>query len=172
MVRLATMLLSLASAVYSQAPLQFSTPMPYVLTLNGSGPVTQIISRPRATSLSVHIASMRLPPGATLTIGTEDGRDKVVYTGDLDDVDSAVFTQPRLLLNYSSPTYSTGSSAPIVTIDTYFAGGANAGGLESICSTAGYASVGVACLYADAAKTAVSRAVARLVIRGKSLCTG
>ncbi|KDO16397.1 hypothetical protein SPRG_18078, partial [Saprolegnia parasitica CBS 223.65] len=123
---LTAMLLSLLfAAVSAQTALRFSTPVPISLTLDGSGPVTQVLSSDRATSLSVHIASMHLPPGATLTIGTEDGRDKVVYSGDLRDVYSAVFTQPRILLKYSSPTYSMNSSsnAPIVTIDTYFAGG-------------------------------------------------
>ncbi|KDO23015.1 hypothetical protein SPRG_11861 [Saprolegnia parasitica CBS 223.65] len=162
----------LFAAVSAQTALRFSTPVPISLTLNGSGPVTQVLSSDRATSLSVHIASMHLPPGATLTIGTEDGRDKVVYSGDLRDVYSAVFTQPRILLNYSSPTYSmNSSSAPIVTIDTYFVGGAG-GGTESICTSTGDASKPAACYASDVAKTKASKAVARLRMGGSGLCTG
>nr|AIG56218.1 secreted protein [Achlya hypogyna] len=161
----------LASAA-GQSPLKIASSVPYALTIDGSAPVSTVISNTRATSLSVHIASMNLPPGATLTIGTVDGKDKVVYTGAHTNLVSDYFIQNKVVVSYAAASYSN-NTTPLVAIDKYFAGTPDAGGLESICSTTGDLSRPAAC-YAtsEPVKYAKARAIARLVIGGSSLCTG
>ncbi|OQS06895.1 hypothetical protein THRCLA_20268 [Thraustotheca clavata] len=170
MLRSFSIVLSSLALVSAQTPYSIGTSVPYLLTIDGGAPFSKVISDATASSLSVHIASMHLPPGATLTIGTIDNLDKVVLTGNQTNLVSDFFNKNQILVKYSAPTYHSGI---VVTIDEYYAGSANNGNLESICSSNGDLAKPAACYKtSEATKYKASQAVARLTIGGSSLCTG
>ncbi|OQR88910.1 hypothetical protein THRCLA_10032 [Thraustotheca clavata] len=161
---------TLLALVQAQKAYSVGSAVPYSLTIDGGAPFSQVISNPTATSLSVHIASMELPTGATLTIGSLDGSDKMVLTGFQSNLYSDFINQKQIVINYSAPEYHNGT---VVTIDKYFAASTTHNDLESICSTSGDLSSPSVCYQtSDAVKYKKSQAIARLVINGNSLCTG
>nr|AIG55707.1 secreted protein [Thraustotheca clavata] len=170
LVRIAALLSSALALVQAQTAYTFGSAVPYSLTIDGGAPFSQVISNPSASSLSVHIASMELPAGATLTIGTLDNSDKMVITGFHTDLISDFFNQKEIVIKYTAPEYHNGT---VVIIDKYFAGSTKHDDLESICSLSGDLSKPAACYAAsEPVKYKASQAVARLLIGGSSLCTG
>nr|AIG55520.1 secreted protein [Thraustotheca clavata] len=169
LLKLAALLSSALALVQAQSPYSIGSAVSYSLTIDGGAPFTQVLSNPSASSLVVHIASMELPAGATLTIGTLDNSDKRVFTGSHNNFFSGVFNQKEIAITYTAPEYHNGT---VVTIDKYYASSPPNNDLESICSKDGDLSKPAVCYQgSEPIKYQKSQAVARLTING-GLCTG
>nr|AIG55507.1 secreted protein [Thraustotheca clavata] len=172
LVKLTALLSSAFGLVQAQKACTIGSAVPYSLTIDGGAQFSQVISNPSATYLSVHIASMELPTGATLTIGTLDDTDKMVLMGSHTNLVSDFFTQMQIVIKYTAPEYHNGT---VVTIDKYFAGSVSTTqlGSESLCSSSGDLSKPAACYAStEPSKYQSSQAVARVFIGGTTLCTG
>ncbi|KDO16723.1 hypothetical protein SPRG_17783, partial [Saprolegnia parasitica CBS 223.65] len=162
----------LVAAMASPVPLDIGADNALALSADGAKPVSQIIERAGATYISVHFSSMNLPDGASITITSLDGSKKVSYSGKHDDLFTTTIDADRVVLTYSAPSYEKASSGSIFVVDKFISGtGGSKNLLESICGTDN--SKPSQC-YAESEKTKfeTSKAVARLLINGRSLCTG
>ncbi|KDO23016.1 hypothetical protein SPRG_11862 [Saprolegnia parasitica CBS 223.65] len=160
MMRLAKLTCALlVAAMASPVPLDIGADNALALSADGSKPVSQIIERSGATYISVHFSSMNLPDGASITITSLDGSKKVSYNGKHDNLFTTTIDADRVVLTYSAPSYEKASSGSIFVVDKFISGtGGSKNLLESICGT-------------DNSKPS-HKAVARLLINGRSLCTG
>ncbi|OQR87424.1 hypothetical protein THRCLA_22914 [Thraustotheca clavata] len=165
----AALLLSTLALCQAQTADTIGSVVPYHLTIDGGAQFSQVISDPSATYLSVHIASMKLPTGAALTIGTLDDTDKMVLKGSQKDIISEYFAQPQIVIKYTAPEYHNGT---VVTIDKYFAGLPKQSNLESLCSTTDQSQPAVCYASTEPVKYNTAQAIARLFIGGTTLCTG
>ncbi|EQC25285.1 hypothetical protein SDRG_16839 [Saprolegnia diclina VS20] len=173
MMRLATLTSALlVAAMASPAPLDIGADNALAFSADGSKPVSQIIERSGATYISLHFTSMDLPEGASITITSLDGSKKVSYTGKHDDLFTTTIDADRVVLTYTAPSYEKTVSGSVFAVDKFISGtGGPKNVLESIC---GEDNSKPSQCYAQDEKTKfdTSKAVARLLINGRSLCTG
>ncbi|EQC25284.1 hypothetical protein SDRG_16838 [Saprolegnia diclina VS20] len=158
--------LCLAAAV-AVDPLDLGLEYPLHIYGNGSAPFSQLIERTGASFISVHFVSMDLPAGATLKIASLDGAQEVSYQGRHTDLFSATLATDSVRVTYTAPSYETAAKFEI----DHFITGKPASKLESVC---GKDDSKPSMCYAESesAKFKASKAVARLVIGGRFLCTG
>ncbi|OQR87068.1 hypothetical protein ACHHYP_09552 [Achlya hypogyna] len=173
MFRLAKLVSALvaATALAGPAPLNIGADNAISVTADGSKPVSQIIERSGATYISLHFASVNLPKGASVMVTSLDGSKKVEITGSHSDYFTETIDADRVVLTYTAPSYDKADSNVFV-LDKFVSGtGGPKNVLESICGTDN-SKPSVCYADSDKAKRTVSTAVARLLINGRSLCTG
>ncbi|OQR90870.1 hypothetical protein ACHHYP_05169, partial [Achlya hypogyna] len=161
-----------AHVAASPQPYQIGYPVPLQLATDGSTAFNETIHRAGATYLSVHFTSLALPPSATLSLACADGSARVEYVGTQRDFYSESMACDTVTLTYAAPAY-TKAAQNVFEVDQYVTGTANGGSkLETICSISDESRPAACSQTAEADKFAATRAVARLLINGRRLCTG
>ncbi|EQC38038.1 hypothetical protein SDRG_04468 [Saprolegnia diclina VS20] len=159
-----------AQQCVQQASIEIGKETPLSLTFNGDAPFSHTIKQVGATYTAVHFDALNIPAGATLTISSLDGKESVKYVGgeSRTNVFAEWISGSEAVLSYEAAAY-TKQATPVFAIDKVTFGKPPSP-LEAICGKDD--SKPTKCYTADAAKQKSALSVARLLIGGKSLCTG